>query len=627
MKHTNDLLETFLNYNLGDNFKSIPPIIKQPTSYFEILKNNILSETYSCTLQNSNNNIYDGIYHNYRKILIIKNFTHDVCVRSFLISINNTKYIITSDLNFSSTERRVDAMVKTYPVICSLKIIKIKFICDLKDYILQYKSLNMLEKTYRDNKVFASILDPSFCHPGVYIDKKYDLSKCDKSQLKTIMSLKNSIECIHGSAGTGKSSTIFNIISKRIPDNHTVLCTAVQNQAINALAEKFITSNVSFIAFGNYDEMGCNTRKYIIDEIYKKNPLIIKTSKSLNNWKNFYTLLLSKNIDEWIDILCKNHLTKLVIKSENEITEYIESYIRKLEDKLEKMKSDIISNNKIFLATIASIHKLPIRYIDTIIVDEASSVTEMIMPSFLITNPSNLILIGDHKQLPGFTRASNKIIKKIKHNTSYLERSLSIAIQARNYHMLTTQYRMSFRICNMVSDIFYENKLQSISKKNDLTSLIWFNTNEEELKENTSYCNPGEIEYIKKLILLQPLDNLMIISPYNRQIDILNKTFINDNISIKTIDSSQGSEKDIVIISLVRSNKSSSVGFLYNLQRLCVMLSRAMSKLWIVGNYSMFYNSKHTIWKSIISHFTIVEANMLNDTEFKKKLMESRIDH
>jgi DNA polymerase alpha-associated DNA helicase A len=187
----------------------------------------------------------------------------------------------------------------------------------------------------------------------------------------------------------------------------------------------------------------------------------------------------------------------------------------------------------------------------------------------------------------------------------------------------------------MVSQIFYENLLQSGKLKNDdmESPLKWYDINGKEELYDSSYYNMDEIEIIDKLLRKlgneynkNNKNNIIIMSPYNSQIDKINECIKNKypekNIKIGTIDSSQGSEYDIVIVSLVRSNDKHNVGFLHDKKRLCVMLSRAKKELWMVGNYSTFSGVRSkkqiSIWCDILSHFTLIK----NFNKNKIKLLD-----
>ena len=154
-------------------------------------------------------------------------------------------------------------------------------------------------------------------------------------------------------------------------------------------------------------------------------------------------------------------------------------------------------------------------------------------------------------------------------------------------------------ICNLVSSLFYNNKLithnnNKIIKYNKPIEYIYIDGNE--LYSGTSCYNMSEVYVIKNLCKEYYKDNgILILTFYNAQLDKLRNEIKDNNILIKSIDAAQGMESDIVIISLV---KTKYCDFLCDENRLCVMLSRAKHKLIIVGNMDKFIQES-LIWNKI----------------------------
>ena len=160
-------------------------------------------------------------------------------------------------------------------------------------------------------------------------------------------------------------------------------------------------------------------------------------------------------------------------------------------------------------------------------------------------------------------------------------------------------------MCKIVSTLFYDCLLKSdISRKHEgKLSIKWINVDglEEYDEKFKSYYNNDEINKIIKLCDFHKNNDVMILSSYNSQLKLLNKIFDTPNILVRTIDASQGSESSIVIISLVRSNMNNQIGFLSDVKRMCVSLSRAKNLLYIVGNMHTFEHSNSQKWRQLIS--------------------------
>ena len=235
---------------------------------------------------------------------------------------------------------------------------------------------------------------------------------------------------------------------------------------------------------------------------------------------------------------------------------------------------------------------------DIAIIDEASQAT---IPSVLIpiNKAEKFVLIGDHKQLPPVI---------FNNNTEYLKTSLFeeliINYEGQSEELLI-QYRMNKLLMEFPNRKFYENKLKCSKKsknyylncgvleKYDSSSpLVFIDTSKHENnKESTldyshSYINDLEIEIVLDIIKMYLNNginpkNIGVISPYANQVRTINKK---TNVDVKSVDGFQGGEKDIIIISLVRSNNNGDIGFLKDMRRLNVSLTRAKKKLMIIGN-------------------------------------------
>lgn len=257
---------------------------------------------------------------------------------------------------------------------------------------------------------------------------------------------------------------------------------------------------------------------------------------------------------------------------------------------------------------------------DWVIVDEAGKATppEILVPICL---GKKVVLVGDHKQLPPVVdEALLKLQDKEKMNIKkedlelslfeYLEKSLSDECK----NILDEQYRMNPVIGNLISKLFYEDKLISRTSKEEKTiplkiyenrSLVWLTTaNNPDRKEEKifdSYRNSCEAKIIFEQLLkideelgeMKLKKETAIIAGYRGQKDKLNRLyessykakFQNMTVEINTVDAFQGRETDIVFYSIVRSNEEGKLGFLKDVRRLNVAFSRARELLVVVGDH------------------------------------------
>ena len=263
------------------------------------------------------------------------------------------------------------------------------------------------------------------------------------------------------------------------------------------------------------------------------------------------------------------------------------------------MIKDIVETSDVILATnsSAALESIARTKFDVAIIDEASQAT---IPSVLIpiAKAHRFILAGDHKQLPPTI---------ISDRAGELEKTLFeelIKLYPFKSQLLNVQYRMNSLLMKFPNEEFYNNNLKSDSSVDEITINDILNSNKNEeamlfidtskvidneenhLKDSKSIINEVEAE-----IAIKTANNYLnngieeedigIISPYADQVKIIqNQT----PVEVKTVDGFQGREKEIIIISTVRSNNNGNIGFLKDLRRLNVAITRAKRKLIIIGN-------------------------------------------
>ena len=292
---------------------------------------------------------------------------------------------------------------------------------------------------------------------------------------------------------------------------------------------------------------------------------------------------------------------------DNKLKEYLEDNEINDIEKLE-IEEEILNHSQVILTTNSSAGSITLANIqfDIAIIDEASQAT---IPSVLlpINKAEKFVLIGDHKQLPPVVLNNNASVLK----TSLFEEL--ITIHEHQSQELLIQYRMNEILMLFPNMKFYGNKLKCSEKsknyylncgvleKYDSSSpLVFIDTSKHKNnKENTlgyshSYINDLEIEIVLDIIEkyldkgINPKD-IGVISPYANQVREINKKA---NVAVKSVDGFQGGEKDIIIISLVRSNDNKDIGFLKDMLRLNVSLTRAKKKLIIIGNRETLEGNK-----------------------------------
>jgi hypothetical protein len=263
-----------------------------------------------------------------------------------------------------------------------------------------------------------------------------------------------------------------------------------------------------------------------------------------------------------------------------------------------KLLSYIKEETTIFVSTVATLAISEFKDLtaDLMIVDEAGTVSEESMPLVLRVDPSYLVLIGDHKQLPPFSN-----IRQKDEPVSFMERCVDAFEEhgenaACEFTMLDEQRRMTPRLCDIVSTLTYDSKLITASSVSERENdVIWLESSQAEEKIGTSFRNCGEANLVVKAVerVKDPKKTIKVITFYKPQLEVLKSRLkdlkgLNGKVDVKvdvcTVDSAQGSEADIVIVSCVRCNERRDIGFLGRENRVNVAISRAKEQLVIIGN-------------------------------------------
>lgn len=283
--------------------------------------------------------------------------------------------------------------------------------------------------------------------------------------------------------------------------------------------------------------------------------------------------------------------------------------MKEVENSEQFIVKDVLEKAQVVTSTLVGANHFTIRQMSfhTTIIDEAGQALE---PAcwIPIVKSQKLVLAGDHCQLPPTVKSEEAA--KAGLSTTLLEKLVALYPQAVT--LLQEQYRMNESIMGFSSREFYENKLKA---HKSVAQRILFPDDEpvqfidtagcgfEEKTEGTSTFNPEEgaflFQHLTKLIEQlvtvgnsEAFPSIGIISPYKKQVDWLKDhsqhqpwfSRLSGRISINTIDSFQGQERDIMYISLTRSNSDSRIGFLSEIRRMNVAMTRARKKLVVIGD-------------------------------------------
>ncbi|VAH50205.1 unnamed protein product [Triticum turgidum subsp. durum] len=263
--------------------------------------------------------------------------------------------------------------------------------------------------------------------------------------------------------------------------------------------------------------------------------------------------------------------------------------------------------------------------LELLIVDEAAQLKECetLIP-LQLPGIKQAVFIGDEYQLPALVKS--KISDNAKFGRSVFER---LSMLGYSKHLLNVQYRMHPEISKFPVVTFYDGKISDgpnvttkSYEKRFLASKIFGSYSfinadgghETTEKHGRSLKNTIEAAAVSRIVQRLFKESFStgikisvgVVSPYNAQVRAISEKlgksydrYDGFSVKVKSVDGFQGAEEDIIIISTVRSNKAGSVGFLTNMQRTNVALTRAKHCLWIVGNGTTLSNSK-SVWQNIV---------------------------
>lgn len=392
-----------------------------------------------------------------------------------------------------------------------------------------------------------------------------------------------SIHVVHGPPGTGKTTTLTEAVMQWVQMDQTILITAPANAAVDHFASQLLKWKVPFVRLGNVHKARTDIWDYTPEGLLSQ-PDHAKALKKLKiqaeeyrKMANQYKRSFGKEEREQRNLLRKHY--RELKKEIGKETDYI------LEKELKKV--NVILGTPVALQS----DLIKDKDFDVVIIDEAG---QCLLPMALLAmkKAKSVVLSGDPFQLPPTVISEEAANKGL--NLSVLEIAFAHHVKSS---FLDTQYRMPPQIADFSSQYFYEGKLKS-SKENQLdNALTYIDTAGANFSENVdgtnSKYNQKELNFILHQLpnWVGQEDDVVFISPYSAQI-ALAKEVLPDYVRCATIDSFQGQEAKVVIISLVRSNEAGQIGFLKEYRRMNVAMTRAQESLYIIGDSATIGNDE-----------------------------------
>ncbi len=453
---------------------------------------------------------------------------------------------------------------------------------------------------------------------GIAKNSTFDNTISQKRQLHSVIKLNESqteaantalnadnISVIHGPPGTGKTTTLCAIAQTLSKIERQVLVVAPSNNAVDLMAKKLNDLGLTVVRVGNIARIDDGISHLSLQQ------QVINHSE----WKRIKQIKVEAEEARRLAFQHKRHYGLEEKRQRKEMLKEFKLLKKWAKELEERLTTEIISTSDVVATTLIGLsHKLLEGFhFQTVIVDEASQALEPeVWNAILCAN--RIILVGDPKQLP-------PVVKSTDAKKDGLEITLLdlLAPSITHSRMLRQQYRMNDQILAFSNAKFYDNQLFSDSKvanrllpsSNHAVSLIdtsGCSFYEQFHEQNKSYYNPDEY-FILREYIDQNRERFLgasigIISPYRQQVKFIREqvsaedTFKNLDVQVDTIDAFQGQEKDAILISLVRSNDQSAIGFLADERRLNVAMTRARKKLLVIGDFSTI--ASHSLYADLV---------------------------
>ena len=425
---------------------------------------------------------------------------------------------------------------------------------------------------------------------------------------------------IHGPPGTGKTTTLVQAIVHTVKRERQVLVCAPSNAAVDLLTDKLSEKGLNVLRVGHPARVTEQTLSKTLDARiashvhYKELRELRKRMEQVKAAAFKFKKRFGYHEKEERRLLLQE---AKVLKNDADTLEF---YII----------NDLLQTSDVICSTLVGSSHPVMRgkKFKTVFIDEAAQALE---PAtwIPILRSERVIFAGDHFQLP-------PTIKSVEASREGLAETLfekGILRHPKNSFMLKVQYRMHEKIMEFSSRYFYKNEL--VAHNSVKSGLLWANQlpidfidtagcgfNEEQDPETLSRFNQEEafllIKLIEKLIEERGTEvwnsekiSLGIITPYRAQVDHLNKladaspiiSAIHPLVTINTVDAFQGQERDFIAISFVRSNANSEVGFLGDIRRTNVAMTRAKKKLLMIGDSATL--ASHPFYSDLIEFVQI----------------------
>ena len=561
-------------------------------------------------------------------------------VQSSNLKVQSIKYFsFTGTVSYVDGDRMVITVPDSAPLLelqQSTEPIGVQLSFDETSYKLMFEALDRVMKAKNNRLAYLRDLFYSHQKAGRFSFEPMKFPWLNPTQERAVNEVlwAKDVAIVHGPPGTGKTTTLVEAINETLMRESQVLVCAQSNMAVDWISEKLVDRGINVLRIGNPTRVNDKMLGFTYERRFESHP----------DYPQLWAI--RKAIRE----LRKNR--KKGSENYHQKMDWLKSRAAEIELRI---NAELFGEARVIACTLvgSAHHLLEGMKFGTLFIDEAAQALEAAcwIP---MKRASRVILAGDHCQLP-------PTVKSIAALRAGLGKTLMERIAENKPEVVTLlkiQYRMNDEIMRFSSDWFYGGKVESapqIKYRSVLDydhPITWIDTSNEEnqitiegedspedsastsssasasnqnsdlnfkeqfVGESFGRINKAEAELtlltlaeyftkISKRRVLEERIDVGIISPYRAQVQYLKKLIKKYEffkpyrrlISVNTVDGFQGQERDVILISLVRSNDEGQIGFLKDLRRMNVAMTRARMKLIILGNKDTM--TKHPFYKKL----------------------------
>ncbi|MBR3452854.1 MAG: AAA family ATPase [Muribaculaceae bacterium] len=533
--------------------------------------------------------------------------------------------------NFTGTVSYVDGdrMVIAIPEGHTLELhnaevaVGVQLFFDETSYRIMFDALERVINAKGTRLAYLRDLFYSHQHAGTFTFEAMRFPWLNSSQERAVNDVLRAkdVRVLHGPPGTGKTTTLVEAINETLMRETQVLVCAQSNTAVDWISEKLVDCGIPVLRIGNPTRVNDKMLSFTYEHRFADHPDYPKL------WQ------VRRDMRE-------------MRRRRREKAEHFHQKIERLKElavELEvRINNDIFGQVRVIASTLvgAGNKLLDGKRFGTVFIDEAAQALEAAcwIP---IRRASRVILAGDHCQLP----PTVKSLEALKGGLGKTLMERIVENKPECVSLLEVQYRMNDEIMQFSSDYFYHGQMKSAPEvahrlihEGD-APILWFDTSTIELGEDEQNdfrekfvgetfgrINKGEANLTLSLLqiyfqrvgkqrILDDRIDVGIISPYRAQVQYLKRLIkkraffkpFRHLISVNTVDGFQGQERDVVLISLVRANDTGQIGFLRDLRRMNVAITRARMKLFILGDAPTM--TRHPFYKRLYDYIQHVRGH------------------